>query len=318
MNTLFQLSATLLLTLASALTPARATEGPCGPLPDPAPATSSAAPRAGSVALSIVCTSSGKALEGFTVAGGSWTRSVIVHHSAFLVRHGDEHLLIDTGLGQDVDAQYAQDMPPYLRPFMRYQRPAAPAARQLAQHGIQVKHIIVTHPHWDHLGGAGDFPGVPVWLSGVELETLERTRQGQKTYIWPSQARVAGVNWQTLSWSDRPHEGFERSIDWFGDGRVVVVPLPGHTPGAVGVFVTTDSGQRYLLVGDAVWRSSAIPDASPKFWAASRLVDDNADQTLRTLERIRDAKQRDPQLQVLPTHDGDQQLGLGLFPKWLN
>ncbi len=51
--------------------------------------------------------------------------------------------------------------------------------------------------------------------------------------------------------------GFDESLDLFGDGRLVLVPLPGHTPGSVGLFVTLDSGRRLFFSGDTSWRLEA-------------------------------------------------------------
>jgi N-acyl homoserine lactone hydrolase len=48
-----------------------------------------------------------------------------------------------------------------------------------------------------------------------------------------------------------PYEIFDRHADLFGDGSVVVVPLSGHTPGSVGVFVRRPDGRRIFHVGDA-------------------------------------------------------------------
>ncbi|MGH7881109.1 MAG: N-acyl homoserine lactonase family protein, partial [Candidatus Binataceae bacterium] len=38
----------------------------------------------------------------------------------------------------------------------------------------------------------------------------------------------------------------------FGDGRIVLVPLPGHTPGTTGALVTLDRGGKYFLASDTV------------------------------------------------------------------
>ena len=37
-----------------------------------------------------------------------------------------------------------------------------------------------------------------------------------------------------------------------GDGRIVLVPLPGHTPGMTGALVELDRSGRFLLASDAL------------------------------------------------------------------
>ena len=49
-----------------------------------------------------------------------------------------------------------------------------------------------------------------------------------------------------------PFDAIERQRDVFGDGRIVLVPLPGHTPGSIGALTQLDRSGRYLLAGDTV------------------------------------------------------------------
>ena len=47
-----------------------------------------------------------------------------------------------------------------------------------------------------------------------------------------------------------------------GDGSVVIVPEPGHTPDSIVIFVSLPSGVRYAFVGDLAWQMEGldIPD----------------------------------------------------------
>src|SRR5205814_6513583 len=54
----------------------------------------------------------------------------------------------------------------------------------------------------------------------------------------------------TLRFEPTPYETFDESTDLYGDGSVVVVPLRGHTPGSVGIFLNLSPTLFY--VGDAV------------------------------------------------------------------
>jgi glyoxylase-like metal-dependent hydrolase (beta-lactamase superfamily II) len=134
---------------------------------------------------------------------------------------------------------------------------------------------------------------------------------------WPSQVGLKSIHWQALDFKPAPYHGFDKSIDVFGDGKVVLVPMFGHTPGSIGMFLTTDSGKRFFFCGDAVWRAEAVTDASPKFWLASLIVDTDREQTHRTIEQMRDLVKQDPGLVVVPAHDEKVQSALGYFPQWV-
>ena len=239
------------------------------------------------------------------------------HFSAFLIEHGSTRMLFDTGLGQNIASQYQQDMPLWLRPFFRYEGPVNPARVQLDAAGIPpVQAIYLSHSHWDHASGLVDFPDAKVWLPAPEMGGVTSPLGGLGG-AWPSQVGSPAIQWRSFDFQPVPFEGFVASHDVYGDGTVVLVPLYGHTPGSVGLFVTVSSGQRYFLVGDAVWSARALDQGNPKFWLARLLVDAHTEHTQQAIERIRAGLARNPNLKVLPAHDGTAQDALGYFPKWL-
>lgn len=269
------------------------------------------------VGFSIVKTAQVGVREGLLFAGGRFGQPLHSHFSAFLVRHGDTRFLLDTGLGARVAAQYQQDMPPWSRPFFRYEDPVRPVREQLAAAGVgPITRIILSHAHWDHASGIEDFPGAQVWAAAPELAFL-RSASGGVGGAWPSQVGSPDVGWHALPLRDQPYEGFEQSLDLFDDGRVVLVAMAGHTPGSVGLFLTVSSGRRFFFVGDVVWSAAALREGRPKFWPARVLVDANAEATAATIEKIRAAMARDPSLVVVPAHDGVVQDALGYLPKWI-
>lgn len=282
-------------------------------------AAASAAPsgEAPNVGLSIIRTGGSTTLEGMLFSGGSLTTKAQVNFSAFLIKHGDSTLLFDTGLGSQVAQQYQQDMPRWARPFFKYNEPVVTARSQLDQAGVApVQAIVISHSHWDHASGLGDFSGATVSVPAAELDVIHHAGDGFGG-AWPSQVNVPGIKWQTFEFKPVPFEGFAASLDWYGDGSVVLVPLYGHTPGSVGAFVKVDSGRRYFLVGDAVWRAAALKESRPKFWAARWLVDHDIEQTQQVIDQIRAVAERNPGLTVVPSHDAAVQDALGYFPAWV-
>jgi glyoxylase-like metal-dependent hydrolase (beta-lactamase superfamily II) len=269
------------------------------------------------VRFAIINTASLRVREGMVFAGGDFGREVTNNFSAIVVQHGKELFLFDSGLGAQVAAQYRQDMPAWQRPFFRYDDPVVPAAVQLAGSGLPpVSRIILSHSHWDHASGLADFPGAEVWVSPEEREVLGHPGPGVGG-AWPSQVATAGIKWRSLKFASVPHEGFARSLDLFGDGSVVLVPMFGHTSGSVGMFVTTSAQRRFFFVGDAVWSAAALAEGAGKFWPARVLVDHDADATAAVIGQIRRVRKAHPELVVVPAHDGGVQDRLGYFPKWV-
>lgn len=295
--------------------------GPGEAAPGAAPGQAAAppappAPAVPVVRLAVVRVASLPVREGMLFSGGRFGETATTNFSAFVVEHGTQRLLIDAGLGARIARQYAADMPRWGRPFFRVPEPVDPVRRQLEAAGIgAVSRVLLTHAHWDHASGLEDFPGAEVWAAEAELATVRAARSGIGT-AWPSQVSSPALHWRAFAFAGPAFEGFERSEDLFGDGRVVAVPMAGHTPGSVGVFVTVSSGRRFFFVGDVVWTTLALADARPKFWPARQLVDADAEGTQRTIELIRAAQQRDPALVVVPAHDALVQDRLGYFPRW--
>lgn len=269
------------------------------------------------VGISIIRTARVEVVEALLVPGGSVTRTRPSNFSAFLIKHGAHHFLFDTGLGRSIDAQYQQGMPRWWRPFFAYDQPVDPALDQLQRANFPaIERIVLSHSHWDHASGVPDFPKARVALATPELAQVRGAENGPGG-TWASQLGLPGIAWEPLVFEDRPFQGYAQSLDMFGDGRVVLVPIPGHTPGSVGLFVTVDSGRQYFLIGDVAWTREAVQQGAAKFWVASKLVDRDAAQTLQAVVGVQNLLQAQPELVVLPAHDGRVQDGLGYFPHWV-
>lgn len=269
------------------------------------------------VGFSIIKTGSLRVREGLVYAGGSFGKEVDSIFSAVLVKHGDDYFLFDTGLGSKIAEQYASDMPRWNRLFFKYEDPVSPARSQLDEAGIgPIRRIFLSHSHWDHASGIVDFPEAQVWVPEQEMAVI---RQPASTLggPWPSQVHAKSVQWQTLQFRPVAYEGFAQSVDLFNDGKVVLVPMFGHTPGSIGMFVTVDSGTRYFFIGDVVWSRAAVKHANPKFWPARIQVDRDVAQTQQTVEQVRTLIEHKPEIVVVPAHDGVVQNALGYFPAWV-
>src|ERR1700752_4875547 len=114
---------------------------------------------------------------------------------------------------------------------------------------------------------------------------------------------LGSVNYEEYGFEGGPYLGFPRSHDVYGDGAVVIVPAPGHTPGSVIVFLALPSGRRYALVGDLVWQREGITEREERPWLQRTLADVDPSAVRDGILRMAAIAARMPDLVLVPAHD---------------
>lgn len=112
-----------------------------------------------------------------------------------------------------------------------------------------------------------------------------------------------------------PYYNFDKSLDLFGDGTIVLVELPGHTLGSLGMFVNLPSGKIYFIVGDLTWAEEGIKHPSEKFSIPRRIVDADREKTKENLVKAKHLWNYKSDIFILPIHDFKVQQGIAHFPK---
>jgi glyoxylase-like metal-dependent hydrolase (beta-lactamase superfamily II) len=234
----------------------------------------------------------------FAFNGGRFGDRRVFVAGGILVQHPRGTLLFDAGFGPGVEA-HRKTSPWLLRVTTKYDRQTS-VANQLTAAGIApaaLTAVVLTHAHWDHVSGLETLPGTPVWVTRDELAFVRGPDASSALA-----RRLGTASYVAYDFPDGPYLGFARSRDVFGDGSVVLVPSPGHTPGSIVAFVATPDGKRYALIGDTAWQREGVDLPAEKPWVA-RGVDDDRAATRAMLIRLHQIKAAMPDLIIVPAHD---------------
>jgi glyoxylase-like metal-dependent hydrolase (beta-lactamase superfamily II) len=183
---------------------------------------------------------------------------------AYLIEHAGSRIVFDAGLPpelRDRDSELSEELAPF---FGCDLPPGTNLAERLRSCGVEprdVDMVVVSHMHFDHVGGSSLVPEAELVLQRAEWEAAV--------------ADVAREQYVTVLDDARPRRLLEGEWDVFGDGRVVVVSTVGHTAGHQSLRLLTDDGREMILCGDACYlqrslETRTLPPSS--FDAAAQLA----------------------------------------------
>jgi glyoxylase-like metal-dependent hydrolase (beta-lactamase superfamily II) len=183
----------------------------------------------------------------------------------YVIDHPNGHLLWDGGLGSEL-----AETSGWTDGGMRLDRPLADRLDEVGFSLDSLAYVAFSHMHFDHVGVANEVGG------GILL-----IQQTEYAAAFADEITVPGFNRSLYDGL----EGMERVLlngdhDVFGDGRVRILSLPGHTPGHQGLFVDLENEGPVVLSGDLYhFRLSREERIVPSFNV-------DAEATLRSMDRL--------------------------------
>lgn len=162
---------------------------------------------------------------------------------SFLIEHDRGLVLFDSGVSpkglKDPEGYFS-----HLAKRLKIQvSPDLGVDAQLRHLGYQPKRVgfvIPSHLHFDHAGGLYLFPDATFLIGIGEMPYAYWPPPGaQSVFLIEDLVPTRGFKWIELA----------TDHDLFGDGSVVILRTPGHTPGEVSLLVRLPN-RRVILTGD--------------------------------------------------------------------
>ena len=184
--------------------------------------------------------------ESVWTPGENVGRSVEFSSTCWLIRHKGAWLLWDTGVPESAlnNPKGWSTLPKLIVYHLDKTLTAQLAAIGLKTTDIAV--VALSHTHGDHIGNVRLFPDATVLMQGSE-------------YRWISSPDGPNENVNQLKALARRLLGTPKHLrlpkgntDVFGDGSVVLVSTPGHTPGSQSLLVHLHNSGFIILSGDVV------------------------------------------------------------------
>lgn len=187
-------------------------------------------------------------LDIFSVEGDYAGQTDTFTDTCWLVRHPNGDLLWDLGLpGELVEAgEQTQDV------FTVSLEKTI--SDQLIEMGLgmsDVEMVAISHSHFDHVGQAGDLDPSTTWL----------VNEAEYNFMFPEVGAESEAEGQSESqfpaFEGLTRETIGNNHDLFGDGSVIIMETPGHTPGHASLLVNLPETGPVFLTGDLYHREES-------------------------------------------------------------
>jgi glyoxylase-like metal-dependent hydrolase (beta-lactamase superfamily II) len=243
------------------------------------------------------------------VMRGGRRRRIECHSLVALFQHPQQGwLLWDTGYAPRLlDATRRLPFSLYRRATPLRIRPELAVIAQLECRGLgprDIRRIILSHFHADHIAGLRDFPHAEVIVHHAAYDDVIRRRgiaalsRGVIPALLPDdfKKRVTLIS----AFADSPLPALGATHDLFGDGSLRLVTLPGHARGQMGLLAHTERGPLFFAA-DGCWLSQSVRERRRPHPLTYLFVDDPR-AVATTIERLYAFCSIWPDIPLVPSH----------------
>ncbi len=226
--------------------------------------------------------------------------------NVYVVEHADGIVLFDTGQDRAsvTDPAYFPDGPTGLiyRRLARFHvsddETLTDGLARLGYRPQDVTTAVISHLHQDHIGGVSEVPQADLLVSAEEWRSLHRP-MAEARGLLRDHIDVPDLRWSPVepaALDDPSLAPFTTGRDLFGDGSLVLLPTPGHTPGSMSLLVRRPGTPPLLLAGDLTYDIHAFERGRSGGVGSRR-------QLRRTRAKVLALRANNPEMRILAAHD---------------
>ncbi len=183
----------------------------------------------------------------------------------------------------------------------------------------EIKYIIISHFHADHIGGLKDFPEAQFICTKIGYKDVKGKSgfSGLKKAFMPTlmpddfENRCQFIEIETAT---NVHSDLGKMIDLFNDGTIKICALDGHALGMIGILVKTNE-RKVFLVSDAAWLKSNFQDLKLPHPIVKLFFNSWSD-FKESLNRIHAFYKNNPKTLIIPSHCMETYTELPQDIKW--
>jgi glyoxylase-like metal-dependent hydrolase (beta-lactamase superfamily II) len=245
--------------------------------------------------------------------GGRWASTVFPALCGLIEHPTRGIILFDTGYSShffEATAPFPERLYRWTTPVNL--RPEDTLVNQLGHLGIgpqDIRYVLISHFHGDHISGIKDFPNAQFIATKSDYESVREMsrfagiRKGFLRALLPMNfdTRLTYAEDSISIALSRELSPFNIGFDLFGDTSLVAVPLPGHTPGQMGIVFRQHDDRLVFMVSDACWSKDALIQNQLPTWIARRIFD-NGRAYQQTFAQLQEVASRPEGPLLIPSH----------------
>ncbi|KAJ3555475.1 hypothetical protein NM688_g2558 [Phlebia brevispora] len=254
--------------------------------------------------------------------GHPLTEGARIPSFAFLITHPTHgRTLFDLGLRKNNEGY-----PPVVTELMKQHQIECKedVAEVLQKGGVDpssIKHVFYSHLHCDHVGDLLKLPSAEV-VMGADAKVLleDAYPKNPKSFFQelPAGRPVTFLNFASYESSQHktvsPLATYEHAIDFFGDGSLYLVSVPGHIPGHMGALARVAPNSFVFLAADICHNRECYCPGVRRINKVMHLDPKAAYDTVARLKRMNEEL---PNTIVILAHEKEREFEMPLFPSEL-